>query len=384
MDRLATRELSELVEHRADQCLSLYMPTHPAGVDAQQDQVRLKNLADKAEKLLVEHGMRAAEARDLIQSLRELPQDPIFWMHRSLGLAAFLSRSLRRVFRLAWPFQEVVTVNRRFHIKQLLPLLADLDYHVLELDLHGPTLYRGNRYRLQRVTVEGMPGEFEQYLVTEERTDSSMQAHSAGRAPGPKKHTAVFHGQGGVRDSAKEELTKYLKQVDVAIMPLLNSDSWPLVLAGVEYVTSIFRSLCRYPHLVQETITGSAGRCNEQELHQKAWSIMERKLADREQALLDRFRQRHGTGKATDNILEIVPAASDGKVDSLIVVPTAQIWGTYDAQAHVATVHTKPQPGDDDLIDLAVVETLKHAGQIVTAPPERMPTASPVAAVFRY
>lgn len=383
MDNLSAKDLSELMTHRLAQCLSLYMPTHPTGPEAQQDAVRLKNLCDKGDKLLVEHGMRAAEARELVQTVRNIPHDPVFWMHRSAGLAVFLSREMYRVYRLGWPFEEQVTVNRRFHVKQLLPLLRNAEYYVLDLNRREPALFRGNRFQLTRVHVPNMPGHFEEVL-NYVPPDGGTQVHSSVYGPFHKKQAGVFHGQGGVKETAKEDIVKYLRQVDAALHPILNNEARPLVLVAVDYVIPLFRSVCRYPHLLDDAVTGNAEHWPDSQLHQKTWPLIERRLQERQQAAVARFRQLHGTGKATDNLVELLPAATVGQVDTLLVYPPAQVWGIFEPGQQRLEQHPQPQPGDDDLVDLAVAETLKHAGTVLPLRKEELPTDSVIAAIFRY
>jgi hypothetical protein len=50
-------------------------------------------------------------------------------------------------------------------------------------------------------------------------------------------------------------------------------------------------------------------------------------------------------------------------------------------------VHENHAPGDQDLLDLAAVETLAHAGDVYAVSPDKVPgpeAAGPVAALFRY
>ncbi len=383
MDRFDARQLTQLLSHRDPFCVSVFLPTHPAGTDVKQDAVLLKNLVDQAEALLEQHGMRPAEARQLVHPVRELPQDPVFWMHRSQGLAAFVAPNFQRIWRVPCPFVPQVTVNRRFHIKQLLPLLENVDYYVLDLNRHGPQLFEADRFQIQRVDVPSMPGRFEEFLDYVP-PDGGTQWHSGAAGPAPKKQSAVFHGQGGLRETAKEDIVKYLRQVDAAIEPILNHTNTPLVLVAVDNVVPLFRSVCRYPQLLPETISGNAEHWNELQLHQKTWPLVARQLAERRRVAVERFKQWHGTGKATDNILEIVPAAAAGKVDLLLVDPAAQVWGAFDAQRCTAEIHNQPRPGDEDLVDLAVQQTLSHGGQVLPLNRQEMPTDWEVAAVFRY
>ncbi|MCU0708464.1 MAG: hypothetical protein MUF23_09245 [Pirellula sp.] len=96
MDSLNWSELRPLTEIRNGPCVTIYMPTHvAAGLQGQQDAVRLKNLADQAERELAARWMRAPDARDLVAPLHRLSTDHEFWEARSNGLAQGLCRRQR-------------------------------------------------------------------------------------------------------------------------------------------------------------------------------------------------------------------------------------------------------------------------------------------------
>src|SRR5262245_27154495 len=90
MEKFSAADLRRLIAHRVDQCVSLFMPTYPQSHESAQDAVRLKNLADRAQSQLEKHGMRSAEARDLLRPVREMVLDEVYWLERSHGLAMFL------------------------------------------------------------------------------------------------------------------------------------------------------------------------------------------------------------------------------------------------------------------------------------------------------
>ena len=52
MDLLDRNALWSLMEEGAERCVSIYLPTHRAGSDIQQDPIRLKNLLRRAEESL--------------------------------------------------------------------------------------------------------------------------------------------------------------------------------------------------------------------------------------------------------------------------------------------------------------------------------------------
>ncbi len=132
MDTLNLDEFKNLMEKCGDVCVSIFMPTHKAGPESQQDPIRLKNLIKKAEDMLVEKGLRSPEAKAMLQPAQDLVQDGLFWSHQNGGLAIFLSREHTGIHVLPSAFEELVVVADRFHVKPILPLMStDARFYVL-------------------------------------------------------------------------------------------------------------------------------------------------------------------------------------------------------------------------------------------------------------
>jgi len=47
-------------------------------------------------------------------------------------------------------------------------------------------------------------------------------------------------------------------------------------------------------------------------------------------------------------------------------------------------LHDGPEPGDEDLLDRAVVETYRTGGSIYSLPLDQMPAGRPIAGLARY
>ncbi len=47
-------------------------------------------------------------------------------------------------------------------------------------------------------------------------------------------------------------------------------------------------------------------------------------------------------------------------------------------------IHSEPQPGDEDLMDLAALHTLLNGGTVYAVMPEQVPGDTAVAAILRY
>lgn len=69
MSTLSQEELKSVMTEGHGPAVSVFLPTHRAGPDSQQDPIRLKNLLKQAETQLINEGIRAAEARDLLAPL---------------------------------------------------------------------------------------------------------------------------------------------------------------------------------------------------------------------------------------------------------------------------------------------------------------------------
>jgi len=383
MDTFTATNFRNLTEDKTGLCITIYMPTYLRGGDSQQNPVRLKNLLQQAENQLSDGWMRPADARRLLDPARDLLADSVFWEGRGRGLAMFLSTEQRTHFRLAQEFEELVVVNRRFHLKPLLSLLNSNDrFLILALSQNNTRLFEATRYAIERFEVEGVPTSMEKAL-NYTSVDRGSQTHSATRG-NQGKQGAVFHGQGGEPESHKEDLAQYFRLVDQSLRPTLNTRNLPLLLAGVEYLLPIYREVNSYPHLAEVELRGNFEHEPAAKLLEKAWSVMGPSFEAKREQVAARYRQLAGTGKTSDNIENTLPAAYDGRVDTIFVDESAHQWGVYAKDSRFIEVHKEFQQGDDDLLDLAAVETLSHKGSVYALNRDAMPADKPIVALLRY
>jgi hypothetical protein len=383
MDVFGPAELRQLTGKQTEPCVSVYLPTHVSGQDAQQDAVVLKNLLQSAEQQLASDWLRPVQARQMLQAPRDLPNDPAFWGPRSQGLALFVSPDGSWQFRLPRPFDPVVIVNRRFYVKPLLPLLTGGDrFYILALSQNKVRLLSASRHAVEVVDVPDLPTDLESAL-NYSGADRGSQVHSAMRGS-LGKQAAVFHGQGGQPDARKDDLAQYFRLIDHALQPVLRDESVPLLLAGVDYLLPIYREASNYTYLAQEELTGNNDHLSPQQIQQRAWTLMEPVFQRSRHEAAARYRQLAGTGRAADDIRQIVPAAHQGRIEALFVDLHAFQWGQFHPQEARVELHDQQQSGDDDLLDLAATETLLHRGVVYAVESSQSPTDQAAAAVFRY
>ena len=381
MDSFSANELKKLTTSQEGPCVSITMPTHAAGVDDPQDLLRLKNLVGEAEHKLIERGMRGPDAKKLLDPVRGLPADSRFWDKRSQGLAVFVANGFVHRFRLPLQLEESVVVNRRFQVKSLLPLVGANDrFFVLALSQNQVRFLEGGQFSIKAVPVDGLPRDMD-HALNFDAGDRGHPANPAGR--GDPGKGGVPHGQGAERDTSKEDLAHYFRLIDTALRPVLRDQRAPLVLAGVQYLLPIYREVSSYPHLAEAELPGNPDHLHESQLHDRAWPLITPYVERAKLEAGDKYRHLAGTGKASADIRQILSAAVGGQVESLFVDRASHVWGAFDPATGEVHVHGEEQPGDDDLLDFAAVQTLLNRGSVFAVPRDESP-APPIAAVFRY
>lgn len=385
MSILSRTQIRMLVEHPSQWCASIFLPTHPAGRESQQDPIRLKNLLDEAEERLVEDGLRAPEARDLLKPGRDLLDNSQFWRHVSDGLAVFLAPDLFRHYRIPYRFESLVVVGDRFHLKPLLPLLSgDGQFYVLAVSQNDVRLFQATRDSIGVVELEDVPTSLAEALRFDD-PERQLQFHTGtGMPAGTGRRPALFHGQGiGVNES-KEDILRYFHKLDRGLTDLLQGERTPLVLAAVDYLHPLYREANSWPGLLQEGITGNPDEWSAAELHRKGWALVEPRFEAEQEEAAARYKEAFGTGLASDDVRRIVPAAAYGRVDTLFVAVGEQQWGQFDESTGEVDVHEEAHPGDRDLLDLAAVQTLLNGGTVYAVGRERVPGQGRLAAIFRH
>jgi hypothetical protein len=372
-----------LLEKQAGFCTSFYLPTNVVGPNAPDDAVRLKNLVTAARHKLIEYGLRPSDVRKSLETVENLIRDAEFWDHRSKGLAVFLSDALFERFRLGRPVEEAVIVSRRFCVKQLLPSVsADGQYFILSASRNRVRLLEATDHACEIVAVQGLPASLKEELNLV-GADRGQQVHS-GMHGSLGKQGAVFHGQGGQTDTAKEELALYFRRIAAALRPVLQESVRPLVLAMVDYEAPIFRAACPYRQLAQETLSGNFDHATEQEIHALAQPIAGRIFDRAREKAAARYRELARTSRASDRLEAILPAALEGRVETLFVDCRATELGVYHPATRFISYGDRDGAEMEDLLDRVAVESLLHHSLVYAVPRERMPCNATAAAIFRY
>jgi len=386
MDFLTRDALKMLIARRAAPSISLYLPTHRNGAEIQQDPIRLKNLIRSALESPGARAFRASDLVELMKPLQELTGDTAFWHEQGDGLALFRAPAFLQSYRLPHTFPEISLVADRFHVKPLLPLLlGEGRFWLLALSQKAVHLYHVSRQHMEEIVLAGAPQSPAEAVRHEVPGKPTRGRQRPSRPPAGSEQ--LYHGKGHDRTELKERLAQFFRQVDQAVAARLRTERVPLVMAGVDFDLAIYRSVNSHPQLIDDSVSGNPDNWSATELQEKAWAVLNPYFQKERRAAEDKFRELDGTGSATNDLGAVLPAAHEGRVESLFVAVGVQRWGRFDGITYTTEQHEAQRDGDEDLLDLAAIQTLVHHGRVFAVPPAQVPQAQPgatLAAVFRY
>ncbi|SMO46385.1 hypothetical protein [Fodinibius sediminis] len=377
---MITRDnILNLAKQQHDVGISIYLPTHKTGEQVQQDSIRLKNLLNEAQTQLDERELSDKRIEKLLEEPRKLLDQPLFWQHNDRGLALFISEESFDYYRVPLRFKEQVMVSDHFLITPIIPMITlEGTFCTLVLSQKNIRLLKCTRNSAEPITLKDVPTSLDEFLKYDVN-EPHLQHHS-----GQGKGRAIFHGQGGARDTNTQEIINYLKTVENEVTSILQKRNDPLILAGVEQAVAEYRKVNHYSRLIDEAIAENPDPLSDEEVGQRSWNIVKSHFLEDMYRDMDRFADLSGSDKQSDNLTQIVEAAYYGKVDSLFVPIGEHSWGWFDQERDVVHHSTGPKNGEHDLINMAAIKTLVQSGNVYALDKNDMPNSAAIAAIFRY
>lgn len=379
-------DLKELIDYEADPCVSIYMPTAAKGQEVKEGSIRFKNLIRESMKQLRERDPHLPERMDRVyEQAYDLMDDTTFWLNQNAGLAVFISPSYFRYYRVSIPFREQVVIGRHFFIKPMIPLFSyDRRFYLLALNLREIRFFEIQDQRIYERQLENVPRSIDEWMQYE---DFEKQGQLRSLAPGKTEGVgAVFHGHGNMADkkNRKRIVEQFLKLAVRRIEEALHNDPTRVILAADPYVHSVVQSSRPRFTLIREPIMENPSHLKPEELLDRAQQVIRPYSQLQTKSLVRQFSDLLGSQKAAVETWDVLTAAWMGKVQILLVDPQESIWGKYRPEDQRIELHSAREPGDEDLSEAAVEQTLMHDGQIYSLPRRTMPDHRAMAALLRY
>jgi len=351
--------VQELIESSGKELISIYLPLETKGADTLQNPIRYKNLLNEL--------ANQTSNREWLDQLRALEDDFEFWQEQNQGLAIFSTPQTVTFVQLPISVTEKASVSSRFHLLPLFPLLQqNSSFFVLKVVLNQMQLLLGSRYgQLSEVPIEGdIYTSIDEYLNSFDLTQE-LQFHTvSGGGSGGGRGNAIFHGHGDVTAEQKTQIRRFFDQYEKGISALLQENSLPVVLAGVDYLLPIFREAFSGSNLAKGEISQQPDSLSGDDLQEMAWACLEPDLLKDEQAERAMYQDLQGSKRVSPFLTDIIPLAVEGRIQSLFIRESAQEWGKYDPEKNEVHLHTEQQQNSEDLWERAAQEAFRTSAKV--------------------
>lgn len=381
MDALNLDELKMLIQERKWPCISIFIPTSRRGTEVIQASIRLKNHLRDIDRQLKERDINPQLINEILTPAQNLIDDNLFWNHQEDSLAIFLAEGESHMYKLSINIDEQSGISNRFYIKPLIPALSQSNaFYIMFLDRKNLKLFRANSLGYEEVELKNVVTNMDEALQLDESEQKEFRESEGGA-----HRASLYVGPGYGTDDAKKDkdILRFFQRADKGIFNTVKGENLPMVLSGVEYLLPIFKSASSYTNIADEGVAGGSWERGLNEIHQQALEIMRPYFEKKGKDALSKYWQFSVGEQASDDISQILQAAFANRIDSLFVNTNEHVWGTFNTDNYDVNITNNPEEGED-LVDLAVVQTLLHGGNVYPLSFEKMPEGKPVAAVFRY
>ncbi|MBA3326455.1 MAG: hypothetical protein H0T41_14710 [Rhodobacteraceae bacterium] len=290
-------------------------------------------------------------------------------------------------YKVPLSLADEVVVGSGFHVKPLLPMLAaDGAFHVLTITADRVRLFDASRFSLSETDSSDLPESLSE-VKNEPDYENPAQA-----APVARPNTAsidISNAQvygDSPEDWRKERLVEYVRRIASALADRLATDAVPVVLVADAETGGHFQKFSSLGSLLVGVVETNPEALDKTALHEAAYAIMQPRLDKDRQGAIERFAALHGGGdaRAANSLEDVVRAAYQGRIDTLLLAEGEAAPGRYDEDTDVVATGSEDTHMGGDLLDAAAVRTLRHGGAVFVLPREELPGDAAAAAVLRY
>lgn len=361
--------------------ITVILPPYRPGEPGQPAAAILKTDLQEAASKLVARKIAKPLIEELLEPLHQLTHEEESLAGSGLGRAILRSHGVFREFELPVPPTpaQACAVGDCFWIRPILKSLALPEkIYVLDLSKKSVALLACGPGEAAPVELpKGTPRTLDEALNFDAPDHDLMNRSSAGPSNGAMG--GVTFGTGYGREAQRAHLHDFYKAVDRGMNELLRSAESPLVLAGVEEDLAVYRSVNSYPHLAEKSIPAGEPLASSRIQRQARDAVLfdlEHRAGLRRAELTERF----APARCSTDLDAILRAAAEGRVSDLFLDENGRRIGNFEGK--ILGGHANWY--NEDLLNVAAVETLLSGGAVYPLPSHSMPKGVIAAAMFRY
>ncbi len=371
-------DLSALAAAHQGGCVSVYMALDPTG-SPKGDMAHLHELLRSSQLSSETTAVLLASAPQVFEAQRQPVQERELVQTGARGVALFASEDFFASQRLPAPIPERVEVASNFFVRPLLSFEPANDrFFVLVLSLKHVRLLEGTRRGMHELKLPGIPAMVHQDIEGHS-FGKTIEFHSASPA-GMGKRGSVFYGS---EPDTKERILHFLRAVNESVAKTLKGQHAPLVVASVGYLFPMYKEANTYPALLESEVPGNPDLDSAEVLHASAWKIVEAHLAKTRERALEEYKNFQNTDLTTSNLRKVVLAAAQGRIRFLFLSAEAEQWGSF-VPPETVHIHDRREQGDEELLNLAAVLTIRDRGQVYSIPQAEFHEGAQAGALFRF
>lgn len=386
MKKLNKEIYEELLDIEDHMCISMYFPTFRMGPDIKQNAIRFKQRIREAEDKLYAMDLTKNQVETILKPASNLVDETKFWQNQSESLVVFLNGEDLRYYNLPFETKEKTVLSNKFYTKPLIPLFnEDNEYYILAISQNENRFFKGSKQFIEEIQLKNV-----QKNVDEMKTEDDPGKELPVRISSPVSNSSLSYnktsqGQATDNDFDRNQVDKYFRAIDESLSKYKKNNP-PLILAGVEYLTTIFKENSKYNNIVEESIKGNPEILDPKDLHEKSWVIMEEKLNKIQEIAEAKYKQYKGQNNQlySNSLSKIIPQAYKGQIETLFIAEDLEKWGTFDPENNKVRIFNDEKFEAEDLVGYAAALTSTRGGNVYSLSKDELPDDSDIAAVLRY
>lgn len=364
MTEIGKKLLSQLTVADAGPFVTIMLNTHVAHQEVERDQIKLKNFAKEAkrrfEKKYAEHDWIAFQEKiDTLLSSKE------FWRTNAASVAIILTAEETYIHRLSIPVDDQYYVSDTPYILAIIKNAQfNYAYYILGLNRDSMKLYRIDNKQTSEVPLpENAPKD----LVTALGDELTNNGGSSG------KDGLSYHGINTKDEEIEIDWINYYQAVDGFLKDSFeNEEGLPIYLYALPENQTMFKKVAKNPYYQSEiTISASPAQLTAKDLSAAVEKINS-ELMKKETQSYTRLMNK----KFLDQLVDLVPAAKEGKLSHLFIATSNLADGFGE---NPETEYDRRQ-----VLNKLAVNVLENSGQVFVLDQKDAPDEKSLLGILRY
>ncbi|MGK0604119.1 hypothetical protein [Enterococcus gilvus] len=367
MANISKKLLSELTSEEATgPFITFMLNTHHAHQEVEKDQITFKNFAKEAkrrfEKKYTDHSFEPFQ-----EKINQLLADGDFWRNGTESIAVILTAEESYIHRLS------IAVDDQYYVSDLPYLLAiiknaqfNYSYYLMALNRDSMKLYF---IRNKKVKEVDLPEDAPKDIVTalgDELTGGNLNVSARGGEVGS------YHGINTKDEEVEIDWVNYYQAVDNYLKEFENPDQLPVYLFALPENQTQFKKVAKNPYYSDKAaINGSPAQATINEIKKESQKLTVQ-LASIETQTYQKLMDR----KFIDQLVDIVPAAKEGKISHLFIATSNLV----DGFGEDPDVEYDRRQVLNEIAD----NVIKNGGQVFVLDQKDAPDEKSLLAILRY